>query len=259
MKTTTKKTETKTAKTETKKPNPITQNAETRKTNLSAAEAIGSALSGADKLHAVAVKLEDKATSAALRFLLDSYRHKNRKGMNEKALKAAGLSADDASRLMLSASTLYKAAVTAADTQRKEDAAKRANNNLFTEWKFFLSLLAGETVKAAASDREELVEAVKREQTEGETYKPTLNAEGEVIATLETGVKHTTAASFGVFIKKAQRLAVERIMGFDGIASVNTSKTITAANAAKKEETVTGVSIEKLAAEKDDKAEQPAA
>lgn len=210
-----------------------TKNSATCKEIQTMTAAIGSALSAADKLAAVTTAKE--TASPAFRLVLADYIHANRNAIGEKALKAAGLSDDEAVAVMFSANCLYRAAINAANVQHKADEAKKANNALFTEWKGFLSLLAGETVKAASSDREALVNAATRKAKEAITYRTRTNQAGELVAAIDTGVTHSAAVSFTAFLKEAERLAVERILGFDGIVSLNDSKAMQATNATLKE------------------------
>lgn len=220
---------------------------ETKKEITLATANIGASLDAAAKLAAVSTAKE--VASPAFRCVLNDYIHAMKTTANAKCVKAAGATDEEATAFDFAAACLYRAAVKAADGAHREADAKKLNNALFTEWKGFLSLLFGDTVKAAASDREVLVSAAMKRTKEAVSYKARTNNAGELVASIDTGVTHSSAASFSAFFKEAERLAVERILGFDGIVSVNAAKGIRDNNASLKEAALTlatdGVELEK--------------
>lgn len=220
---------------------------ETRKEITIATANMGTSLDAAAKLAAVTTAKE--AASPAFRCVLDDYIHAMKTTANAKRIKTVGATDEEATAFDFAAACLYRAAVKAADGARREADAKKLNNALFTEWKGFLVLLAGDTVKAAASDREFLVNAAIKRTKEAVTYKARTNNAGEIVASIDMGVTHSAAASISAFLKEAERLAVERILGFDGIVSVNSAKAIRDNNAGLKEAALTldtdGMELEK--------------
>ena len=229
-----------------------TEKTVTRKDIIKEAAAMGTTCNASQKLEAVkAAKAE--TDNAILKCLLDDYAHAMRTTTNAKRLKAAGMSDTDASDYDFKATFFYKIAAAAAAGSRKEEGLKKLNNALFSEWKAYLALIAGEKVSAAASDREYLLNAAMRKGKEAVSYKAGLNKDGEMTASIDIGVSYTGVTTFNAFIREAERLAVERIMGFDGVVSVNDNTKIRENNAALKEavisEAVAGMAIEARAAD----------
>lgn len=217
----------------------------TTKKALETAEITGHALSAADK-YAAAVALRDKTDRETVRELMAAY-----VGGNQKPLKASALvehhadtgkASDNYNAAML---MLYVGATKYADAHETRDAkaAAAADKTLFTCWKEYLAMFGemgkdgkGKPVSyAACLDCGSLYKAVLRSTREGLTYKRVDRQDGTPDARMVEGIQADAIVPLATFRKNVERIAAERILGFDGVVSKTSARLIAAANKEKKD------------------------
>lgn len=223
----------------------MSTNNTTTKKALETAEITGHALSAADK-YAAAVALRDKTDRETVRELMAAY-----VGGNQKPLKASALvehhadtgkASDNYNSAML---MLYVGAVKYADAHETRDAkaAAAADKTLFTCWKEYIAMFGelgkdskGKPVSyAACLDCGSLYKAVLRSTREGLTYKRIDRQDGTPAARMVEGIQADAVVPLATFRKNVERIAAERILGFDGVVSKTSARLIAAANKEKKD------------------------
>lgn len=212
---------------------------------LETAEITGHAISAADK-YAAAVALRDKTDRETVRELMTAYIGGNVKPLKASALVEhhadTGKASDNYNSAVL---MLYVAAVKYADTHetRNAKAADAADKALFTAWKEYLFLFGtmgkdgkGKPVSyAACLDCGSLYKAVLRSTREGLTYKRVDRQDGTPAARMVEGIQADAVVPLATFRKNVERIAAERVLGFDGVVSKVSARLIAAANKEKKD------------------------
>lgn len=203
-----------------------------RKATLESAAAIGNAASVKDK-HAAIVAARDNTENPVFKLVLSAAAAAHRAAVSDAAMKAAGLQEEVRTEYLFRVACLYTAALKYADachggTKKYVDGTR---NSLFTEWKSYLALLSGETVKAAGADEVLLVKAATRTVKCATSYAAYQKNDGTTGARIASGAASTAAASPVSFQKELERIAVDRLLGFDGIMSYNAAKATSAKNA----------------------------
>lgn len=235
-----------------------------RKATLDVAAAIGTASSIKDKYNAIC-SARDAATNPVYKLVLSSAAAAHRGAVSEAAMKAANIPEEVRKDYLFRVANLYVAALRYADTCHggTKTAVDKSRNVLFTEWKSYLSLLSGAAVKAAGADEVLLVKAATRTIKGAMSYAAYQKNDGTTGARIATGAAATAAASPSYFQKELERIAVDRLCGFDGIMSYNDSKSTAANNSALRDAEVqrfeSGVELVKSEADNKKENESPAA
>ena len=217
----------------------------TMKKSLESAEITGHALSAADK-YAAAVALRDSTDRETVRELMTAYVGGNQKPLRASALVEhhadTGKASENYNAAML---MLYVGAVKYADAHETRDAkaAAAADKTLFTCWREYLALFGtmgkdgkGKPVSyAACLDCGSLYKAVLRSTREGLTYKRVDRQDGAPAARMVEGIQADAIVPLATFRKNVERIAAERILGFDGVVSKTSARLIAAANREKKD------------------------
>ena len=209
-----------------------TAEANIRKATLESAATIGNAASVKDK-HAAIVAARDNAENPVFKLVLSAAATAHRAAVSDSAMKSAGIKEEVRADYLFRVACLYTAALKYADachggTKKYVDGTR---NSLFTEWKAYLALLSGETVKAAGADEVLLVKAATRTVKGATAYITYQKNDGTTGARIATGAASTAASSPVSFQKELERIAVDRLLGFDGIMSYNAAKATSANNA----------------------------
>lgn len=222
-----------------------------KKTTLTRAEqleqlaAIGHALTAEQKFSAAAA-LKKSTTAETVRELMAAYMGGNVKPLASKNLKEHhadnGTAEDNYKAAVL---VLYAAAVKYADAHETHDAkaAAAADKVIFTAWKEYLSLFGNRGTDAKGKpqtyacnlDPAVIYAAVRRTVKEGLTYARYDKADGTPAARMVQGIAADTVVPMNTFQRNVERIAAERILGFDGVISKARSREVTAANREKRE------------------------
>lgn len=245
--TTTKTAETKKETTAEKKAPVVSE----YKLNVARAEAIGHALTAVEKIDAAAARMKS-TKSDHVRELLTAYINGNQKPLPVKELKGIHAeTGDDSEAYKAAVLALYASAADYADGMSKHDAAaiKEADTPLFKAWKAYLSLFNEGESKVAPTrvDTAALYAAATKGAREGVEYVRRVSDKGEVSARMFRGVSATTIVPLSTFTKNVERIAAERVMGFDGVVSRAQAREISKANAEKREAAIATISLEKKA------------
>lgn len=178
-----------------------------------------------------------KGANPVFRLVLDNYCKANRAYCTDKAMTAAKISADTANKYSFAAVTLYTAAARYAEASRggTKEAVTATANALFKQWKAYLALLADKPVNACGADENALFRAVTVTKKEGTKYAARERDDGTVVYDMTKGTAFDAIASKAAFFKAIERLAVERILGIDGVVSIATAKDARKASAAARE------------------------
>lgn len=197
----------------------------TRKATLENAANIGTAMTIQSK-HAAIITARDNTDNPVFKLVLAAAATAHRSAVSDAAMKAVGLKEDVRTDYLFHVATLYTAALRYADACHggTKKAVDGTRNSLFTEWKAYLSLLTGETVKAAGADEVLLVKAATRTIKGATAYSTYQKNDGTTGARISAGAASTAAASSVSFQKELERAAVDRLLGFDGIMSYNDAK-----------------------------------
>lgn len=221
------------------------------KLNVARAEAVGHALTAVEKINAATARLKS-TKSDHVRELLAAYINGNQKPLSVKELKGVHAeTGSDSDAYKSAVLALYASAADYADGMSKHDAAaiKEADTPLFKAWKAYLALFnEGENKTAPARvDTAAIYAAVTKGAREGVEYVRRVSDKGEVSARLFRGVSATTIVPLSTFTKNVERIAAERVMGFDGVVSRAHAREVSKANSEKREAAIATAVIEKKA------------
>lgn len=249
----------------------------TRKDIQNAAVVIGSAASIVNK-HQKIVAERDTTNNAIYKQVLTVAACAHRNAVSAAGLKAAKVKEEDATNYLFHVASVYAAAVRYADVYngdpnktteitrngktKQVPVITAVKNMLFTEWKGYLAILAGDTVKASADDAGHLYAAVTRAVKGGLTYGAYDKADGTTGARMTSGAAINSPVSLTAFQKKLEQLAVDRLLGFDGIMSYDDAKKTAEHNATLRQDAITlhtkGAELESKKDEpKEDSKEEP--
>ena len=178
-----------------------------------------------------------KTANPIFRLVLDNYCKANRAYCTDKAMSAAKIHADTANEYTFTAATLYTAAARYAEASRggTKEAVTATANALFKQWKAYLALLAEKPVNACGADENALFRSVTVTKKEGMKYAARERDDGTIAYDMTKGAAFDAIASKAAFFKAVERLAVERILGMDGVVSIETAKAARKASAAARE------------------------
>lgn len=208
-------------------------------------ESIGHALTAEQKFSAAAA-LKKSTTTETVRELMAAYMGGNVKPLASKNLKEHhadnGTAEDNYKAAVL---VLYAAAVKYADAHETHDAkaAAAADKVIFTAWKEYLSMFGNRGTDAKGKpqtyacnlDPAVIYAAVRRTVKEGLTYARHDKADGTPAARMVQGIAADTVVPMSTFQKNVERIAAERILGFDGVVSKARSREISTANREKRD------------------------
>lgn len=222
------------------------------KQEITRAENIGHALTAEEKIKAANGRIQS-AQSEFVRELLGVYITGNQKKLPVKALK--GIHAATGENSDLYKATVLKLYASAADyadciTNKDPAGTKAADKPLFDAWKEYLALFnEGETkVAPARMDTATLYAAITKSGKEAVAYTRYIKKNGEAVARKESGVSATMIAPLDAFTRNIERIAAERVMGFDEVVARAKSREIAKANKAKRETAANEKVAEKHAA-----------
>ena len=221
------------------------------KLNVARAEAVGHALTAVEKINAATARLKS-TKSDHVRELLTAYINGNQKPLSVKDLKGVHAeTGSDSDAYKSAVLALYASAADYADGMSKHDAAaiKEADTPLFKAWKAYLTLFnEGENKTAPARvDTAAIYAAVTKGAREGVEYVRRVSDKGEVSARLFRGVSAATIVPLSTFTKNVERIAAERVLGFDGVVSRAHAREVSKANSEKREAAIAAAVIEKKA------------
>lgn len=204
------------------------------KETAAAVSAIGSGSRAAVRLKTAAAAKRN--ASPLFRFILDNYCKGNAVCSSEKSLATAKIPAETAVEFLFRSASLYAAAAHYAEASKggTAEAVKATRNTMFTEWKAYLAALSGETVKACGADENSLFRAVVAVKKEGTAFTAVEREDGTASYRMSKGVAFDTIVSKTAFFKAVERLAVERILGIDGVVSIDAAKAARVSTAAAK-------------------------